>query len=329
MIRYVVLLAKGLADLFEQDIEDCIKNFSIKIKPINSEKMRKNIEKFENKTGLFFNDKNERAMIVNDSGDFKIFYDKNKLEKDTAEWYFALAHELAHFLFWHIHFQSGDVFEPYLLPKPLGISPEIVMVHKDIVTPLIYWEYHNSYVPSEYDNETIADIFAIVFLCTFIAKPSYIRFKASHNALSDKRYDYFPARITRNDSLYLEKNTLKGFLNNNEIFNKIIANNFRFPIRRKPSQHNNLKDIILWNVGRAERDINEKRLFFLMRFVELDSIKNALNELVDEGEIIVYQKGNSNYVTMPYEKKELFCKNHNIVEAEIQALNGAINKITG
>ena len=32
---------------------------------------------------------------------------------------------------------------------------------------------------------------------------------------------------------------------------------------------------------------------------------------------------------MPYEKKELFCKNHNIVEAEIQALNGAINKITG
>ena len=90
-----------------------------------------------------------------------------------------------------------------------------------------------------------------------------------------------------------------------------------------------LKDIILWNVGRAERDINEKKLFFLMRFVGLDSIKNALNELVDKGEIIVYQKGNSNYVTMPHEKKELFCKDHNIIEAEIQSLNGVINKITG
>ncbi|WP_338943097.1 hypothetical protein [Fusobacterium polymorphum] len=329
MIRYVVLLAKGLADLFEQDIEDCIKNFNIKIKPINSEKMRKNIEKFENKTGLFFNDKNERAMIVNDSGDFKIFYDKNKLEKDTAEWYFALAHELAHFLFWHIHSQSESVFEPYLLPKPLGISPEIVMIHKDIVIPLIYWEYHNNYVPSEYDNETIADIFAIIFLCTFMAKPSYIRFKASHNMLSDKKYDFFPSIVARNNALYLEKTELKNFLNENKIFNEIISNNFRFPIKLKPSQHNNLKDIILWNVGRAERDINEKRLFFLMRFVGLDSIKNALNELVDKGEIIVYQKGNSNYVTMPHEKKELFCKDHNIIEAEIQSLNGVINKITG
>lgn len=329
MIRYVVLLAKGLADLFEQDIEDCIKNFSIKIKPINSEKMRKNIEKFENKTGLFFNDKNERAMIVNDSGDFKIFYDKNKLEKDTAEWYFALAHELAHFLFWHIHFQSGNVFEPYLLPKPLGISPEIVTVHKDIVTPLIYWEYHNSYVPSEYDNETIADIFAIVFLCTFIAKPSYIRFKASHNALSDKRYDYFPARIAENDSLYLEKNTLKDFLNNNEIFNKIIANNFRFPIKRKPSQHNNLKDIILWNIGKSEKDINVKRIVSLIRFVDLDCIQNALKELMEEGELIIYKKGSSDYITMPNEKKELFRKDHNFRQEEMIALKGAIDKITG
>ena len=329
MIRYVVLLAKGLVDLFEQDIEDCIKNFSIKIKPINSEKMRKNIEKFENKTGLFFNDKNERAMIVNDSGDFKIFYDKNKLEKDTAEWYFALAHELAHFLFWHIHFQSGNVFEPYLLPKPLGISPEIVTVHKDIVTPLIYWEYHNSYVPSEYDNETIADIFAIVFLCTFIAKPSYIRFKASHNALSDKRYDYFPARIAENDSLYLEKNTLKDFLNNNEIFNKIIANNFRFPIKRKPSQHNNLKDIILWNIGKSEKDINVKRIVSLIRFVDLDCIQNALKELMEEGELIIYKKGSSDYITMPNEKKELFRKDHNFRQEEMIALKGAIDKITG
>ena len=329
MIRYVVLLAKGLADLFEQDIEDCIKNFSIKIKPINSEKMRKNIEKFENKTGLFFNDKNERAMIVNDSGDFKIFYDKNKLEKDTAEWYFALAHELAHFLFWHIHFQSGDVFEPYLLPKPLGISPEIVTVHKDIVTPLIYWEYHNSYVPSEYDNETIADIFAIVFLCTFIAKPSYIRFKASHYALSDKRYDYFPACIARNDFLYLEKNTLKDFLNNNEIFNKIITNNFRFPINRKPSQHNNVKDIILWNIGKSEKDINVKRIVSLIRFVDLDCIQNTLKELMDEGELIIYKKGSSDYITMPNEKKELFRKDHNFRQEEMIALKGAIDKITG
>ena len=90
-----------------------------------------------------------------------------------------------------------------------------------------------------------------------------------------------------------------------------------------------LKDIILWNIGKSEKDINVKRIVSLIRFVDLDCIQNALKELMDEGKLIIYKKGSSDYITMPNEKKELFRKDHNFHQEEMIALKGAIDKITG
>lgn len=160
MIRYVELLARKFSNLFLGNIEECINNFAIDIKSLDSNEFINLIEK--NNFKKKFNKENEISFIHNNKGKFTIYYNGNKLKYDSVEWNFVMAHEFAHFLFWHIHKQTHDI-DPYNIPIVLGINPEIVNAHNSIKNFMIMSEDDYSYEPILFDEELIANFFAINF----------------------------------------------------------------------------------------------------------------------------------------------------------------------
>lgn len=160
MIRYVGLLARKFSNLFLGNIEECINNFAIDIKSLDSNEFINLIEK--NNLKKKFNKEDEISFIHNNKGKFTIYYNGNKLKYDSVEWNFVMAHEFAHFLFWHIHKQTHNI-DPYNIPIVLGINLEIINAHDSIKNFMIMSEDDYSYEPILFDEELIANFFAINF----------------------------------------------------------------------------------------------------------------------------------------------------------------------
>lgn len=286
MIRYVILLSNGLSNLFNQDIENCIDNFKIQLKSYSDKEFNDKLNYIEHSNKISFNKKNEKAFIENKSGNFTIHY-RNSLKENNTEYIFVLAHELAHFLFWHIHEQSERIHDPYLIPPVLGLASEILDLHRNIFCTLEYWESFTNYIPLDYDEELIANIFALTFIWIPLAKLSYIK---------TKKEGLLPIKVVDERILYLNDKNLIEFLKKNKTFHEIINNGFRFkPILRK-DRHDSLKDMITRKISKNSGEMTLKKLVSSIRFVDIESISKRIQSLKKDKRISIDSKGRISYL---------------------------------
>jgi len=312
MIRYVRLLARKFSNLFLGNIEDCINNFAIDIKSLNSNDFKNFIE--NNNFKKKFNKEDEISFIHNNKGKFTIYYNNDELRYNSVEWNFVMAHEFAHFLFWHIHKQTHNI-DPYNIPNVLGINPEIINAHNSVKNFIIMLEDDYSYEPILFDEEFIANFFAINF-CLYEIKyyiKDYSNFEIcspkwtdieTHEEFEDRELSkqvniisklidsaYFSTDgkveewhhstniICEDVLLYLKKINLDYLVN----LKRFKALSYSEVLKRQ--HHNPLNENIKKIIQKIDRKLRKSDFYSIIAYVDKNNIDEALNKLLELGKI--------------------------------------------
>lgn len=306
MIRYVELLAKKFSNLFLGNIEDCINNFAIDIKSLDSNEFINLIEK--NNFKKKFNKEDEISFIHNNKGKFMIYYNSDELRYNSVEWNFVMAHEFAHFLFWHIHKQTHDI-DPYNIPIVLGINPEIVNAHDSVKSFMANLEDKYTYEPILFDEELIANFFAINF-CLYeikyyikdysnfeICPPKWVDVE-THEEFEDrelnKQVNIMPKLI---DSVYLStdgkieewhhstnnvKNEVLEYLKKINLDYLINLKRFKalsYHEILKRQHYNPLYENIKRIIKKTDKKLRKSDFYSIINYVDKSNIDKSLNEL--------------------------------------------------
>lgn len=312
MIRYVGLLARKFSNLFLGNIEDCINNFAIDIKSLNSNDFKNFIK--NNNFKKKFNKEDEISFIHNNKGKFTIYYNNDELRYNSVEWNFVMAHEFAHFLFWHIHKQTHNI-DPYNIPIVLGINSEIINAHDSIKNFMIMSEDDYSYEPILFDEELIANFFAINF-CAYkitiykkdysyldIYEPKWIDIESFEqfedeelrkqvnnfsrlidtvNYSIEDNYEewYHSTNIIHEDVLsYLKKINLDYLVN----LKRFRALSYSEVLKRQ--HHNPLNENIKKIIQKIDRKLRKSDFYSIIAYVDKNNIDESLNKLVELGKI--------------------------------------------
>lgn len=292
MIQYSIFLGLELTNLFKKDIEKCVSSFGIKLEGLNKTKLKKKIRELNSKNCLSFNSlkEDETSFIYKEGVLFTIYYNSNLFEKNSYDWKFMIAHELAHYLFWNVQrYQNYVNLDD--LPTPPGLDEQIKDCYsfaRDIRDNMVIVE--NIWL-LPYNIEILADIFAAIFILTRVI--DYV--------WDEERGESISVNVdTCEEDNLIE---LEGFeriidetpLKIMKLRNRVLNLNKRF----KPTLHK-IRDyeILKFPISKLIENTEDKGKLFLQTdlykiysHVDIDWLRNSIKKLENAGYIYRIKKG--------------------------------------
>ena len=305
MIDFATFLGMELTNLFKKDIEKCVSSFGIKLEGLNKTKLKKKIKELNSNNYLSFNSlkEDETSFIYKEGVLFTIYYNSNLFEKNSYDWKFMIAHELAHYLFWNVQRYENYV-DLDALPTPPGLDKKIKSCYshaQDVRDNMVICE-NNWILP--YDIEILADTFAMAFILTRVVEYIWDEEKCESVTVNVDTHEEEELADLDIVERVVDKRPLKMM----KLKNRILNLNKRF----KPTLHK-IRDyeILKFPISKLIENAEDKgKLFFqtdlykIYSHVDIKWLRNIIKKLENDGYIYRIKKGNTYILKINRESEE-------------------------
>jgi hypothetical protein len=305
MIDFSIFLGMELTNLFKKDIEKCVSSFGIKLEGLNKTKLKKKIRELNSKNCLSFNSlkEDETSFIHKEGVLFTIYYNSNLFEKNSYDWKFMIAHELAHYLFWNVQRYENYV-DLDALPTPPGLDKKIKACYshaQDVRDNMVICE-NNWILP--YDIEILADTFAMAFILTRVVEYIWDEEKCESVTVNVDTHEEEELANLDIVERVMDKRPLKMM----KLKNRILNLNKRF----KPTLHK-IRDyeILKFSISKLIENAEDKeKLFFqtdlykIYSHVDIKWLRNIIKKLENDGYIYRLKKGTTYILKINRESEE-------------------------
>ena len=305
MIDFATFLGMELTNLFKKDIEKCVSSFGIKLEGLNKTKLKKKIKELNSNNYLSFNSlkEDETSFIYKEGVLFTIYYNSNLFEKNSYDWTFMIAHELAHYLFWNVQRYENYV-DLDALPTPPGLDKKIKACYshaQDVRDNMVICE-NNWILP--YDIEILADTFAMAFILTRVVEYIWDEEKCESVTVNVDTHEEEELADLDIVERVVDKRPLKMM----KLKNRILNLNKRF----KPTLHK-IRDyeILKFPISKLIENAEDKgKLFFqtdlykIYSHVDIKWLRNIIKKLENDGYIYRIKKGNTYILKINRESEE-------------------------
>ena len=305
MIDFATFLGMELTNLFKKDIEKCVSSFGIKLEGLNKTKLKKKIKELNSNNYLSFNSlkEDETSFIYKEGVLFTIYYNSNLFEKNSYDWKFMIAHELAHYLFWNVQRYENYV-DLDALPTPPGLDKKIKACYshaQDVRDIMVICE-NNWILP--YDIEILADTFAMAFILTRVVEYIWDEEKCESVTVNVDTHEEEELADLDIVERVVDKRPLKMM----KLKNRILNLNKRF----KPTLHK-IRDyeILKFPISKLIENAEDKgKLFFqtdlykIYSHVDIKWLRNIIKKLENDGYIYRIKKGNTYILKINRESEE-------------------------
>ena len=305
MIDFSTFLGMELTNLFKKNIEKCVSSFGIKLEGLNKTKLKKKIKELNSNNCLSFNSlkEDETSFIYKEGVLFTIYYNSNFFEKNSYDWKFMIAHELAHYLFWNVQRYENYV-DLDALPTPPGLDKKIKACYshaQDVRDNMVICE-NNWILP--YDIEILADTFAMAFILTRVVEYIWDEEKCESvtvNVDTHEKEDLTDLDIVER---VVDKRPLKIM----KLRNRVLNLNKRFkPTLHKIRGYETLKFPISKLIENAEdkgKLFLQTDLYKIYSHVDIDWLRNSIKKLENAGYIYRIKKGTTYILKINRESEE-------------------------
>ena len=305
MIDFATFLGMELTNLFKKDIEKCVSSFGIKLEGLNKTKLKKKIRELNSNNYLSFNflKEDETSFIYKEGVLFTIYYNSNLFEKNSYDWKFMIAHELAHYLFWNVQRYENYV-DLDALPTPPGLDKKIKACYshaQDVRDNMVICK-NNWILP--YDIEILADTFAMAFILTRVVEYIWDEEKCESVTVNVDTHEEEELANLDIVERVVDKRPLKMM----KLKNRILNLNKRF----KPTLHK-IRDyeILKFPISKLIENAEDKgKLFFqtdlykIYSHVDIKWLRNIIKKLENDGYIYRIKKGNTYILKINRESEE-------------------------
>ena len=305
MIDFATFLGMELTNLFKKDIEKCVSSFGIKLEGLNKTKLKKKIKELNSNNYLSFNSlkEDETSFIYKEGVLFTIYYNSKLFEKNSYDWKFMIAHELAHYLFWNVQRYENYV-DLDALPTPPGLDKKIKACYshaQDVRDNMVICE-NNWILP--YDIEILADTFAMAFILTRVVEYIWDEEKCESVTVNVDTHEEEELADLDIVERVVDKRPLKMM----KLKNRILNLNKRF----KPTLHK-IRDyeILKFPISKLIENAEDKgKLFFqtdlykIYSHVDIKWLRNIIKKLENDGYIYRIKKGNTYILKINRESEE-------------------------
>ena len=305
MIDFATFLGMELTNLFKKDIEKCVSSFGIKLEGLNKTKLKKKIKELNSNNYLSFNflKEDETSFIYKEGVLFTIYYNSNLFKKNSYDWKFMIAHELAHYLFWNVQRYENYV-DLDALPTPPGLDKKIKACYshaQDVRDNMVICE-NNWILP--YDIEILADTFAMAFILTRVVEYIWDEEKCESVTVNVDTHEEEELADLDIVERVVDKRPLKMM----KLKNRILNLNKRF----KPTLHK-IRDyeILKFPISKLIENAEDKgKLFFqtdlykIYSHVDIKWLRNIIKKLENDGYIYRIKKGNTYILKINRESEE-------------------------
>ena len=305
MIDLSIFLGMELTNLFKKNIEKCVSSFGIKLEGLNKTKLKKKIRELNSNNYLSFNflKEDETSFIYKEGVLFTIYYNSNLFKKNSYDWKFMIAHELAHYLFWNVQRYENYV-DLDALPTPPGLDKKIKACYshaQDVRDNMVICK-NNWILP--YDIEILADTFAMAFILTRVVEYIWDEEKCESVTVNVDTHEEEELANLDIVERVVDKRPLKMM----KLKNRILNLNKRF----KPTLHK-IRDyeILKFSISKLIENAEDKgKLFFqtdlykIYSHVDIKWLRNIIKKLENDGYIYRIKKGNTYILKINRESEE-------------------------
>ncbi len=305
MIDFSIFLGMELTNLFKKNIEKCVSSFGIKLEGLNKTKLKKKIRELNSNNYLSFNflKEDETSFIYKEGVLFTIYYNSNLFKKNSYDWKFMIAHELAHYLFWNVQRYENYV-DLDALPTPPGLDKKIKACYshaQDVRDNMVICK-NNWILP--YDIEILADTFAMAFILTRVVEYIWDEEKCESVTVNVDTHEEEELANLDIVERVVDKRPLKMM----KLKNRILNLNKRF----KPTLHK-IRDyeILKFSISKLIENAEDKgKLFFqtdlykIYSHVDIKWLRNIIKKLENDGYIYRIKKGNTYILKINRESEE-------------------------
>lgn len=305
MIDFSIFLGMELTNLFKKNIEKCVSSFGIKLEGLNKTKLKKKIRELNSNNYLSFNflKEDETSFIYKEGVLFTIYYNSNLFKKNSYDWKFMIAHELAHYLFWNVQRYENYV-DLDALPTPPGLDKKIKACYshaQDVRDNMVICK-NNWILP--YDIEILADTFAMAFILTRVVEYIWDEEKCESVTVNVDTHEEEELANLDIVERVVDKRPLKMM----KLKNRILNLNKCF----KPTLHK-IRDyeILKFSISKLIENAEDKgKLFFqtdlykIYSHVDIKWLRNIIKKLENDGYIYRIKKGNTYILKINRESEE-------------------------